>query len=57
MWTEARQAVSARRVLYTFLSYGLVTEQHDGHSGLGEQGAGCGYWARPNVRDHIAVRV
>lgn len=53
VWTERRQAVSARRVLYTFLSYGLVTEQHDAHSGLADQGAGCGYYARPRVFEHL----
>ncbi len=52
-WTEKRQAVSARRVAYTFLSYGLVTEQHDAHSGLAQQGPGCGYYARPRVRAHL----
>ena len=53
VWTEARQAVSARRVAYTFLSYGLASEQQNGHSGLADQGAGCGYYARANVRGHI----
>jgi len=53
VWTEKRQAVSARRVVYTFMSYGLVTEQHDAHSALGEQGAGCAYYAHPRVREHV----
>lgn len=52
-WTERRHAITARRVLYTFLSYGLVTENHDSHSGLSAQGPGCGYYARDNVRTHI----
>tara|TARA_B110001450_G_scaffold223239_1_gene220244 strand:- start:228 stop:812 length:585 start_codon:yes stop_codon:yes gene_type:complete len=53
LWSEKRQAVSARRVIYTFLSYGLLTEKHDAHSGLADQGAGCGYFARDDVRDHM----
>jgi hypothetical protein len=52
-FSEARHAVCARRVLYAFLAYGLVTEQHDAHSSLRQQGPGCAYYARPRVRDHL----
>ena len=52
-FSESRHAVCARRVLYSFLAYGLVTEQHDAHSSLREQGPGCAYYARPRVRDHL----
>lgn len=53
VFTERRQAVTARRVVYTYLSYGLVTEQHDANSGLGQQGKGCGYYAIQRIRQHM----
>ena len=52
-WTEARQAVSARQVLYTFLSYGLITESNDKHVSLEDRGPGCGFFSRERVRRHI----
>jgi hypothetical protein len=52
-FSEARHAVCARRILYSFLAYGLITEQHDAHSNLRDQGPGCAYYALPRVRDHL----
>jgi len=55
-WTERRQAVSARQVIYTYLSYGLISETSDQHVSLEDRGPGSGYFSRTRVRDHI-VRV
>ena len=52
-WSEPRQAISARRIAYSFLSIGLMTEQHDAQSPLREQGPGCAYYANDRVRNHI----
>lgn len=52
-WTEGRQAVSAKQVLYTFLSYGLITETSEKHVSLEDRGPGSGYYSRDRVRNHM----
>ena len=52
-WTERRQAVSARQVAYTFLSYGLITQSSDDHVSFEERGPGSGYYARDAAQKHI----
>jgi len=49
-FTEARQAMCARRIFYTFLSYPLVSEEHNTHSALT---AGCSYYANDRVHAHM----
>jgi hypothetical protein len=53
MFTGARQAAVASRILYMFLSNPLITQQQDSQSSLDRQGAGCSYYANNVVRTHL----